>query len=175
MADQFLGEIRAVGFNFAPLGWALCNGQILPISQNTALFSLLGTFYGGDGRTNFALPNLQGSAPMDRGNGQGLTPRANGESGGSTSVTLLTTEMPAHNHVAANGAASNSNTPATNVVFGGGGRGKVAAFGQPSASAALMSAQAVAPTGGGQPHNNMPPYLTLNFIIALQGIFPARG
>jgi microcystin-dependent protein len=175
MADQFIGEIRTVGFNFAPQGWALCNGQLLPISQYTALFSLLGTFYGGDGRSNFALPNLQGNAPMDQGNGQGLTPRTIGESGGSTSVTLLTTQIPSHNHVAMNAAASNAEAPATNVVFGGGGRGKPEAFGQPSASVAAMSAQAVAITGNSQPHNNMPPYLTLNFIIALQGIFPSRG
>jgi microcystin-dependent protein len=175
MADQFLGEIRAVGFNFAPQGWALCNGQLLPISQNTALFSLLGVNFGGDGRSTFGLPNLQGNAPMDQGNGAGLSPRAMGEAAGSTAVTLLTSEMPSHNHIAANAAASTSEAPATNVVFGGGGRGKAEAFGTPSASVAQMSAQALAVTGGSQPHNNMPPYVTLNFIIALQGIFPARS
>jgi microcystin-dependent protein len=175
MADQFLGEIRAVGFNFAPQGWALCNGQLLPISQNTALFSLLGVNFGGDGRSTFGLPNLQGNAPMDQGNGAGLSQRTMGETEGSTAVTLLTSEMPSHNHIAANAAASTSEAPATNVVFGGGGRGKPEAFGTPSASVAPMSAQALAVTGGSQPHNNMPPYVTLNFIIALQGIFPARS
>ena len=175
MANPYVGEIRAVGFNFAPLGWALCNGQLLPISQNTALFSLLGTYYGGDGKSNFALPNLQGNAPMDQGNGTGLTPRYIGEAAGSTTVTLLTSEIPSHSHIAMNAVSSNTDTPATNAVFGGGGRGKPEAFAPPSSSVAQMSPQAVGLTGGNQPHNNMPPYLTLNFIIALQGIYPPRS
>ena len=104
MADQFVGEIRIVPFDFAPLGWALCNGQLLAISQNTALFSLLGTYYGGNGTSNFALPNLQGSAPMNQGNGIGLTPRIMGEVGGETAVTLLVSQMPAHTHTAKNAA-----------------------------------------------------------------------
>jgi microcystin-dependent protein len=174
MADQFIGEIRVVGFNFAPTGWALCNGQLMPISQNTALFSLLGTQFGGNGTTNFALPNLQGCAPMLQGNGAGLTPRVIGEVGGETSVTLLTSQIPAHTHAAMNAPASNADTP-TNTVFGGGSRGKEPAYAPTSASTALMNAQAIGLAGGSQPHNNMPPYLTLNFIIALQGIFPSRG
>src|SRR5271168_940904 len=108
MSDQFLGEIRVVGFNFAPLGWAVCDGQILSISQNTALFSLLGTQFGGNGTSTFALPNLQGAAPMDQGNGIGLTPRVMGETGGVTAVTLLTTEIPSHTHSAQNATDSNA-------------------------------------------------------------------
>ncbi len=174
MADQFVGEIRVVGFNFAPVGWALCNGQVLPISQNTALFSLLGTQYGGDGRTTFALPNLQGYAPMDQGSGPGLTPRTIGETSGETSVTLLLSEIPSHTHSATNAASSNADAP-TNAIFGGGGRGKQPAYAPPSASTAPMNGQAIGLAGGNQPHNNMPPYLTMNFIIALQGIFPPRS
>src|SRR5271157_2083636 len=170
MADQFLGEIRMVGFNFAPYGWALCNGQILSISQNTALFSLLGTYYGGNGTSTFALPNLQGNAPMHQGNGAGLTPRVIGEIGGETAVTVLTTQMPLHTHVAQNAAASTSGTPGPTVIFGGGGRGKEPAY-APAETHVLMSAQAVGTTGGNQPHNNMPPYLTMNFVIALQGVY----
>src|ERR1700722_4759231 len=158
MADQFIGEIRAVAFNFAPLGWALCNGQLLPISQNTALFSFLGVNYGGDGRTTFGLPNLQGSAPMDQGNGVGLTPRVVGEQGGSTTVTLLSSEMPAHAHVAMNAVSSNAEAPAANTVFGGGGRGKEPAFAASAAPFVQLSPNAVGLTGNNMPHNNMSPY-----------------
>jgi microcystin-dependent protein len=174
--NQFVGEIRAVAFNFAPRGWALCNGQLIAISQNTALFSLLGIMYGGDGKSTFALPNLQGSAPMNQGAGLGLTERTMGESGGETTVTLLTAEVPSHTHAAMNAPVSNALAPAANTVFGGGGgRGKAPAYAPASPSTAvLLSSQAVGITGGSQPHNNMPPYLTLNFIIALQGIFPPR-
>jgi microcystin-dependent protein len=174
MANPYLGEIRAVGFNFAPVGWALCNGQVLAISQNTALFSLLGTYYGGNGTTNFALPNLQGSAPMHQGNGAGLTPRVIGEVGGETAVTLLTTQIPSHTHVAQNAAASTTGTPGPTAIFGGGGRGKAPAY-APAGTPAAMSGQAVGLSGGNQPHNNMPPYLVLNFIIALTGVFPPRS
>ena len=176
MADQYLGEIRIVPFNFAPLGWALCNGQILPISQYTALFSLLGTYYGGNGTSNFALPNLQGTAPMNQGNGAGLTPRTIGETGGEKAVTLLASQMPAHTHAARNAAASNADTPGPTVTFGGGGRGKEPAY-APAApgSAVQLLARAVSLVGNSQPHNNMPPYVTLNFVIALQGIYPARS
>ncbi len=174
--DPFLGEIRVVGFNFAPFGWALCNGQILPISQNTALFSLLGTYYGGDGRSTFALPNLQGCAPMHQGNGAGLSPRVIGETGGETAVTLLTTQIPSHTHVAQNASASTADAPGRTVTFGGGGRGKEPAYAPASASNAVqMSSKAVGSTGGSGPHNNMPPYVTLNFVIALQGIYPSRS
>jgi microcystin-dependent protein len=176
MSDQFVGEIRIVPFNFAPTGWALCNGQILSISQNTALFSLLGTQFGGDGRSTFGLPNLQGNAPMNQGNGAGLTPRTIGETGGEPYVTLTTSQIPSHPHTAMAASASNSATPGPTVVFGGGGRGKEPAYAPASPqSGALMSPQAVAMTGGSQPHNNLPPYLTLNFVIALQGIFPPRS
>jgi microcystin-dependent protein len=176
MADQFVGEIRIVPFNFAPVGWALCDGQLLAISQNTALFSLLGTYYGGDGRSTFALPNLQGSAPMNQGNGAGLTPRILGEVGGETAVTLLVSAMPSHTHTAKNAAASNAGTPGPTVTFGGGGRGKAPAYAPASTqNAAQLMQRAVSLTGGNQPHNNMPPYLTLNFVIALQGIFPPRS
>jgi microcystin-dependent protein len=176
MADQFVGEIRIVPFNFAPVGWALCDGQLLAISQNTALFSLLGTYYGGDGRSTFALPNLQGSTPMNQGNGAGLTPRILGEVGGETAVTLLVSAMPSHTHTAKNAAASNAGTPGPTVTFGGGGRGKAPAYAPASTqNAAQLMQRAVSLTGGNQPHNNMPPYLTLNFVIALQGIFPPRS
>jgi microcystin-dependent protein len=165
-----------VPFNFAPYGWALCNGQILPISQNTALFSLLGTYYGGNGTSNFALPNLQGSAPMDQGNGAGLTPRTVGEMGGESAVTLLVQQLPQHAHVGASGAASNASAPGPSTIFGGGARGKQAAY-APAAgnSPVLMNPLAVSSTGSSQPHNNLPPYLTVNFVIALTGIYPTRS
>ena len=176
MADPFIGEIRIVGFNFAPYGWALCNGQLLAISQNTALFSLLGTQFGGDGRSTFALPNLQGIAPMCQGNGAGLTPRFMGETGGEPTVTLLQTELPSHRHPAQAGTASNIGTPGPTTMFGGGGRGKADAYAPASvASPAVMSPQAVGLAGGSQPHNNLPPYLVSNFVIALNGVFPSRG
>ncbi len=174
MSNPYVGEIRVVGFNFAPFGWALCNGQILAISQNTALFSLLGTFYGGDGKSTFALPNLQGLAPMHQGSGVSLTPRNIGETGGETAVTLLSTQIPSHTHVAQSAVASTSSAPAPNTIFGGGGRGKEPAY-APAGTPAAMSAQAVGTAGGNGPHNNMPPYVTLNFIIALQGVYPPRS
>jgi microcystin-dependent protein len=177
VTDQFLAEIRLFAGNFAPAGWALCNGQILPISQNTALFSLLGVAYGGDGRTTFALPNLIGTVPMQQGQGPGLSARDLGETGGSQSVTLLSSEMPAHSHVAQAVTASSGN--ANNPV---GATWASARFGKVSqnlystvAPDIQMSPGALTPSGGGQPHNNMPPYLAVTFIIALQGIFPSRG
>lgn len=173
MADNFVGEIRVFPFNFAPTGWAQCNGQILPISQNTALFSLLGTFFGGNGTSTFALPNLQGSLPINNGQGAGLSIRDLGESGGEASVTLLQTEMPAHAHNVNCATTSNAASPA-NAVFGGAARGKPPAY-APGPAAVAMSPSAVSVSGGGQPHNNLPPYLVLNFCIALQGIFPARS
>jgi microcystin-dependent protein len=174
MSDQFVAEIRIFPFFFAPTGWAFCDGQILPISQNTALFSLLGTTYGGDGKSTFALPDLQGSAPMQPGQGQGLSLRDLGEIGGTESVTLLVTEIPVHNHTLMADAldpgdltapASNRVLAQTQGVFGY----------QPTASNLVtMAPQALPPAGGSLPHNNMQPYLTLNFCIALQGIFPQR-
>ncbi len=175
MSDQFLGEIRMVGFNFAPSGWAQCNGQLLSISQNTALFSLLGTYYGGDGRSTFALPNFQGVGPISQGNGNGLSPRVLGETGGSYSVTLLTTQIPSHNHPAnCISGGGNSTSAANNVWAAEGGREGKALYTNTSGPT-NMSAQAVGLTGGNLPHNNLQPYLTVTFVIAMQGIFPPRG
>jgi microcystin-dependent protein len=177
MSDQFVAEIRIFPFNFAPKGWAFCNGQILPLSQNTALFSLLGTTYGGDGKSNFALPNLQGQAPMQPGQGPGLSLRDLGETGGEQTVTLLQSEMPSHTHAAncVDNASGDQTTPVANVwAQAGFGRGGIALYNN-SGSLGAMFALAVTPTGGDQPHNNMPPYLTLNFCIALQGIYPPRS
>jgi microcystin-dependent protein len=175
MSDQFLGEIRLFPFNFAPLGWAMCNGQLLPISQNTAVFSLLGTQFGGNGTSNFALPNLQGSGALDFGNGAGLSEREIGETGGSAAVTLLTNEIPAHTHSLKSAATTgNAASPAGNS-FGSAPRGKPPGYAAPGGAVVAMSASAVGSAGSGQPHNNMQPYLTLNYCIALQGIFPARS
>ena len=175
MTDPFLAEIRIFAGNFAPSGWALCNGQLMSISQNTALFSLLGTTYGGDGRVTFGLPNLVASAPLQQGQGPGLTPRNLGDQGGEATVTLLPTEMPTHTHTAAaSSAAGNLNTPG-NAVWAPAAIGKVSAnIYSTAAPDTAMNPQTTGPTGGGQPHNNLPPYLCLNFIIALQGIFPQR-
>ena len=173
MADPFVAEIRIFPFNFAPRGWAFCDGQILPISQNTALFSLLGTTYGGDGKSNFALPNMQGNAPMHPGQGPGLSLHDLGETGGSDTVTLLASEIPAHSHGLMSTAtfAGSANDPTGNVLAKG--AAGLLPYAAPGAVVA-MSDQALAPAGGNQPHNNMQPYLTLNFNIALQGIFPPR-
>jgi microcystin-dependent protein len=177
MSDQFVGEIRIFGFNFAPTGWALCDGQLLPISQNTALFSLLGTYYGGNGTSNFALPNLQGSAPLQQGQGPGLSPYDLGQVGGEPTVTLLTNQIPAHTHTPGclNGAGT-SNSPAGHILASAmvGRQGESRYTAGPGTSP-NMSPQALQLTGGNLPHNNMPPYLTVNFCIALQGIYPSRS
>ena len=172
MADPFVAEIRIFPFNFAPKGWAWCDGQLLPLSQNTALFSLLGTTYGGDGKSNFALPDLQGSSPMHPGQGPGLSLHDLGETGGTDTVTLLQSEMPSHSH-AMMGAANDpalakliSNQASFSLSQGGG-------IYQDTQNAQLAP-EAITPTGGDQPHNNMMPYLTLFFCIALQGVFPPR-
>jgi len=176
MTDQFVAEIRIFPFNFAPAGWAMCQGQLIPISQNTALFSLLGTQYGGDGRSNFALPNLQGCFPLNAGTGAGLTQRVQGETGGSSTVTLLASEMGVHSHqVQTVDAAGSSPTPA-GALFAQAHRQRFATNAYASAFAAGPSlSPVVTPSGGGQPHNNLPPYLVLNFCIALVGIFPPRS
>lgn len=175
MSDQFVAEIRLFPFNFAPASWAFCDGQIMAISQNAALFSLLGTNYGGNGTSTFGLPNLQGSFPMNFGSGAGLTPRDLGETGGESSVTLLQTELPSHTHGAQGIATSNLPSP-SNAVFGGAGRGKQPAYAAYSAGTAVnMNPSAVTVAGGNQPHDNMPAFLVLNFCIALQGTFPARS
>ncbi len=177
MADPFVAEIRIFAGNFAPTGWATCDGQLMPISQNTALFSLLGTNYGGDGKSTFGLPDLQGRAPMFWGQGQGLTDRFIGETGGSQTVTLIPSEMPAHTHQArATAAAGTSANPTDGIwAVAGSRRAPTSLYSTTSAGGGAMSPQALAINGGGLPHNNMPPYLTMTFIIALQGVFPPRG
>jgi microcystin-dependent protein len=174
MADPFVAEIRIFPFNFAPKGWAFCNGQLLPLSQNTALFSLLGTTYGGDGKSNFALPNLQGSAPIHAGQGNGLSLYDLGQEGGTETVTLLQTELPIHPHGlmatvenGTQGTLTNGITMASSVA------GQLY---QTNVNTNLvpMNVQALSIAGGSGPHNNMMPYLTLNFNIALQGVFPPR-
>ena len=173
MANPFLAEIRITGFNFAPTGWALCNGQLMPISQNTALFSLLGTTYGGDGKSTFALPNLQGSAPMHPGQGPGLSLHDLGETGGSDSVTLLQSEMPGHSHslnISTQPAVARQPGAQLTAVATG-----VGLYGPNTGGTTSLAPQAASVAGGSLPHNNMQPFLTLNFIIALQGVFPARS
>ena len=174
MSDQFVAEIRIFPFNFPPTGWAFCDGQILPLSQNTALFSLLGTTYGGDGKSNFALPDMQGNVPMQPGQGQGLSLRDLGEQSGVESITLLTSEIPVHTHImqADNVDPADLNIPGPTRSLA---ISQNAFAYQPSnAGNGMMAPQVLPPAGGGLPHNNMQPYLTLNFCIALQGIFPQR-
>jgi microcystin-dependent protein len=173
MTDQFIGEIRMFAGNFAPTGWALCNGQLMPISQNTALFSLLGTMYGGDGKSTYALPDLQGNAPLNSGAGAGLSERFQGETGGESAVTLIQSEMPSHSHPTL-GAATTGPTSPQNATWGT----QPGRTPQPLYSSAApdvsMNPLALGLAGGNQPHNNMQPYLVVTFIIALQGIFPPR-
>ena len=173
--DPFVAEIRVFPFNFAPKGWALCNGQLLPISQNTALFSLLGTTYGGDGRSNFALPNLQSCAPMHPGQGAGLSPYSLGQTGGVSSETLQTTEMPGHNHnfgVHSQDPAD-LNAPAPNRSLATSNNGK-AYQNVTNSSVVQMNSADLQVTGGSLPHNNLQPSLVMNFCICLQGIYPSR-
>jgi microcystin-dependent protein len=168
--EQFLGEIRMFGGNFAPEGWAFCNGQIMAIEENTALFSLIGTYYGGDGVTTFALPNLQSRIPIHQGQGAGLSSYQVGQAGGTENVTLATQQMPQHNHSATASAGGGVSNPA-NSYWGSSPNTKQYA---PSTNA-TMSANALGVTGGGQPHANVMPYLTISFIIALEGIYPSRN
>jgi microcystin-dependent protein len=165
MSEPFIGEVKIISWNFPPKGWAFCNGQLLPINQNQALFSILGTTYGGDGRVNFALPNLQGRMPVHVGDGIAL-----GERGGETAHTLTISEMPAHNHIP---TGSSTNPPSA----GAAGNLWSANNAKPFASSAntQMNPAGIQNTGGSQPHENMSPYLILNFIIALVGIFPSRN
>ena len=168
--EPFIGEIRMFAGNFAPRGWALCDGQILQIVQNTALFSILGTTYGGDGQTTFGLPDLRGRFPIGQGQGPGLSSRQIGEMAGAEAVTLTTAQMPAHTHVArAKGAAGTTSAPGNNVAAAGRNLYSTAA---PDVA---LSVAAIAATGGSQTHENMPPYLGITFIIALEGIYPPRN
>jgi microcystin-dependent protein len=172
--DPFVAEIRIFPFNFAPKGWAFCDGQILPLSQNTALFSLLGTTYGGDGKSNFALPNMQGNAPMHPGQGPGLSLHDLGETGGSETVTLLESEIPAHSHgVLASTQAGTVRLPSPSMGLAK-SAGTAAYNSTANPGLVQLNDNAIAPAGGDQPHNNMEPYLTLNFCIALQGVYPPR-
>ena len=165
MSEPFLGEIKIISWNFPPKGWTFCNGQLLPINQNQALFSILGTTYGGDGRTTFGLPNLQGRSPVHVGNGISL-----GELGGETSHTLNISELPAHNHVpVATPGAPTLSDPTGNLWASNPNNAYSATIN------AAMNPASILPTGGNQPHENMSPYLVLNFIIALQGIFPSQN
>jgi microcystin-dependent protein len=175
MADPFVAEIRIFPFNFAPKGWAWCDGQLLPLSQNTALFSLLGTTYGGNGKSNFSLPDMQGRAPMHPGQGSGLSLHDLGETGGTDTVVLLESEIPNHNHT-----LRTSVEDATQGTLSNGVTLSTAVGGSPYQSTTntnlvTMSTSALSPAGGGLPHNNMQPYLTFYFCIALQGVFPPRG
>jgi microcystin-dependent protein len=176
VTDPFLAEIRMFSGNFAPTGWALCNGQLMPIQQNTALFSLLGVSFGGNGSTTFGLPDLIGAAPLQQGQGPGLSPRFLGESGGSAAVTLLSSEMPMHTHTVQAVNGSGNTVQPTGARFASAMSGKVGAklyaTGQPANT--LMRPQSTGTAGGNQPHDNLPPYLGVTFIIALQGIFPQR-
>ncbi|SRR5581483_2728688 len=177
MSEPFLAEIRIFGFSFAPKGWAFCDGQVLPISQNTALFSLLGTTYGGNGTSNFALPNLQGNAPMHFGQSTTGSNYYLGQAGGEQYVTLLSSEMPQHTHQVACNASTGGQTNPANNVWGTAKVGRQAEnrYSATPGTSPAMNAQALSVYGGSQPHNNMPPYLTLNFCIAMQGVYPARS
>ena len=175
MADPFVAEIRIFPFNFAPKGWAFCDGQLLPISQNTALFSLVGTFYGGDGKSTFGLPDMQGNVPMHQGQGPGLSLRDLGEMSGTDSVTLIQTEIPVHTHsVKANSFTGDKTVPSPNASLAASGGGNLYAV-PAGLSITQMAFQTLSPAGGSLPHNNLMPYLTMNFCIALQGVFPPRG
>jgi microcystin-dependent protein len=183
MSDQFVAEIRIFPFNFPPTGWAFCDGQLMPISQNTALFSLLGTTYGGDGKSTFALPDMQGNTPMQPGQGQGLSLRDLGEMSGVESITLLQSEIPVHTHTAQSAAIAspqaNTDQPGPTAALGRGnytfqGNSGAVPYYFTGAPDIAMNFQSLGIAGGGLPHNNMQPYLTLNFCIALQGIFPQR-
>ncbi|REJ76582.1 MAG: phage tail protein [Acidobacteria bacterium] len=173
MSEPFIAEIRIFAGNFAPQGWAFCNGQLLPIAQNTALFSLIGTTYGGDGRTTTALPNLEGRAPMHPGRGPGLTDRRLGQRGGVETVTLTEAQLPNHNHSAQGGlGAANERNPGNHYPGQVAGRG-TSVYAPPTGT--QVPFESLADSGGSQAHNNMQPFLTMNFIIALVGLYPSRS
>jgi microcystin-dependent protein len=172
--NPFIGQILAVPFNFAPQGWALCNGQILPISQNTALFSLLGTNFGGNGQSTFGLPDLRGRVPIQFGQGPGLSNYDMGETGGSESVVLTLAQMPGHNHGAFGFGRRGGTTSPAGAAWAASSTGDTA-YAPLSGAPVAMSAMSTSLTGNNQGHDNRQPYLVLNFIIALVGIFPSRG
>ncbi|HZV70830.1 MAG TPA: tail fiber protein [Saprospiraceae bacterium] len=173
MADPFVAEIRIFAGNFAPTGWAKCDGQILPLSQNTALFSLLGTMYGGNGKSTFALPNLQDRAPLGQGQGQGLSEYFIGQEGGSETITLLQSEMPLHTHTISGAVdPGDTNVPTGNVITRAVG---AAVYNATLTNSTQLSPQALTVQGSSFPHNNMQPYIALTFIIALQGVYPPHG
>ncbi len=175
MSEPFIAEIRIFAGNFAPRGWAFCNGQLLPIAQNTALFSLIGTTYGGDGRTTTALPNLQGRAPMHPGRGPGLTARRLGQRGGTETVTLTDAQLPNHTHTArvSLDAATFGSPNNTRVI--GRGSGRFDAYYSGTGTQVDMQSNSLSETGGDQPHSNLQPFLAMTFIIALVGLYPSRG
>jgi microcystin-dependent protein len=170
--EPFIGEIRMFAGNFAPRGWHFCDGSLLSISTNTALFSILGTTYGGNGQTTFGLPDLRGRMPMHAGNGPGLTPRSLGEMAGEQSVTLIPSQMPAHNHTVGCQSSADKGEPANAIPATEATGGAPVYSSQPADG--TMSPAMIGMAGGSQPHDNMPPYLCVNFIIALQGIYPSR-
>ncbi|MGE3801486.1 MAG: phage tail protein [Candidatus Kapaibacterium sp.] len=173
MVTPYIGQISMVAFNFAPRGWAFCDGQLLPISQYTALFSLIGTTYGGDGRTTFALPDLRGRVPLHMGQGPGLSSYREGQVGGTETVTLLSSQMPSHNHLAnANGSPGTQFTP-INGFWAAEGTETVATYA--ATATGMMNPNAIGLAGGNQSHNNMQPYLVIAFTIALEGVFPPRS
>jgi microcystin-dependent protein len=172
MSNQYVAEVRVFPFNFAPTGWAMCNGQILPISQNTALFSLLGTTYGGDGKSNFALPNLQGNIPIGFGQGPGLSLYDLGETGGSENVTLVYSEMPSHNHTLMSELKAPDNGSPSLAALASGAADTM--YSNATTPLVSLDPATIKPNGSSLPHNNMMPYLALNFCIALQGIYPPR-
>ena len=174
--DPYVAEIRIFANNFAPVGWALCNGQTLPISQNTALFSLLGTQYGGNGQTTFGLPNLQGRVAMGKGQGPGLSSRVIGELTGNENQTLISAEVPAHNHlIQCSTSAGTDPGPGGNIAAAAGSERSLAAYNDSGVAGIILHPAAISSVGSGAPHNNMAPYLVLNVCIALQGVFPARN
>jgi len=179
MTQPFIGEIKTVGFNFAPTNYAACDGQILSIAQNTALFSILGTTYGGNGQTTFALPNMQANSPMHPGTGAGLSTYDLGEVGGVPSVTLTESQLPSHNHALNSAtltpanAAQNVGVPTSTALLGLSAPGM--AYADAATPAVAMAPNAILPTGGSQPHANQQPYLVIMFVIALYGIFPSRN
>jgi microcystin-dependent protein len=176
MSTPFVAEIRMFAGNFAPRNWAFCNGQLLPIAQNTALFSLVGTYYGGNGTSNFALPDLRGRAAMHWGDGAGLSSYVLGEMAGENSVTLLTTEMPLHTHSISGAVIANSNpgeTPASNTLFTNSSPNQL--YGTVLGTTVNLAPQSISIAGGSQPHNNTQPYLAVSFIICMSGVYPSRN